>query len=131
MENIEYLKKQIFNVNPEINIHIGIYKPLNLSEFKKEKNYLIFSGIGNHQTFLAMMKKNGFKVFKDIEFPDHYNYNDFDIKNIIDEANKYNCEVITTEKDYLRIENSNSEKIKFIKSNLEIIDEEKFIKILI
>ncbi len=131
MENIEYQKKEILKINPEINIHIGIYKPVNLSEFKKDKNYLIFSGIGNHQTFLAMMKKNGFKIFKDIEFSDHYNYSELDIKNIIDEANKYNCEVITTEKDYLRIDNTNTEKIKFIKSNLDIIDEEKFIKILI
>ena len=38
MENIEYQKKEILKINPEINIHIGIYKPVNLSEFKKDKS---------------------------------------------------------------------------------------------
>ena len=40
-----------------------------------------------------------------------------------------NCKIITTEKDYLRLEKKKKNKIKFIKSELKIIDEEKLIKI--
>ena len=50
---------------------------------------------------------------------------------IITQAKKLNCEIITTEKDYLRFENLKFNEIKFIKSKLKIIDEEKFIKSII
>ena len=70
-------------------------------------------------------------IFKDLEFPDHYNYTAKDLDNILNQADNLNCKVITTEKDYLRIENMNLDKIKFIKSKLKIIDENKLIKILL
>ena len=44
---------------------------------------------------------------------------------------KLNCKIITTEKDYLRLNKKIFKKIKFIKSELKIIDEEKLIKFLI
>ena len=133
LENIEKLKVEILKINPNINIHIGKYEPLNLNEFSKNDKYLIFSGIGNHQTFVKMIKNYGLNIFKDHEFPDHYEYTDKDINNILNEANDLNCKIITTEKDYLRI---NSEKkslsnINFIKSELKIIDEKKLIECII
>ncbi len=127
LENIEVLKEKLFKINSKINIHLGKYHPLNLSEFKKNKRYLIFSGIGNHKTFVAMLKKYGLNVIKDIEFPDHYKYSKTDINNILLEANTLNCEIITTEKDELRIKNNDSNKIKSIRSELQIIDEDKFL----
>ena len=36
---------------------------------------------------------------------------------------KYNAHIITTEKDYLRLENFNRNKILYIKSSLNISDE--------
>ena len=71
---------------------------------------------------------NGINVFKDIEFPDHYHYTNVDIKEILLEAKKLNCKIITTEKDYLRLENFNLKEINYLRSELKIIDEEKFIK---
>ena len=68
LENIEEIKKQISNINPKITIHIGIYVPLNLNEFENKENYLIFSGIGNHKTFVSMLKKNKLNIIKEIEF---------------------------------------------------------------
>ena len=35
------------------------------------------------QTFISMLKINNFKDFKDIEFPDHYNYSKSDVDKII------------------------------------------------
>ena len=133
LENIEKLKVEILKINPNINIHIGKYEPLNLNEFSKNDKYLIFSGIGNHQTFVKMIKNYGLNIFKDHEFPDHYEYTDKDINKILNEANDLNCKIITTEKDYLRI---NSEKkslsnINFIRSELKIIDEKKLIECII
>ncbi|MDC0167525.1 tetraacyldisaccharide 4'-kinase, partial [Candidatus Pelagibacter sp.] len=74
LENIDYLTKEIHKINSNINIHLGKYEPVNLDDFKKNKRYLVFSGIGNHQTFVSMIKKNGLEVLKDLEFSDHYAY---------------------------------------------------------
>ena len=96
---MKYLK-----INPKINIHFGKYEPINLNEFNKNDKYFVFSGIGNHQTFISMIKKNGFNILKDLEFPDHYKYKKKDIEKIINlEAKKLNCKIITTEKDYFKI----------------------------
>ena len=127
LENLDNIKKQIFEINSKINIHIGKYEPLNLDEFDKKNKYLVFSGIGNHQTFISMIKDFGLNVYKEIEFADHYTYTNNDINQIIKDANEMNCKIITTEKDYLRLENNNTDKIKFLQSGLKIIDEQKLI----
>jgi len=130
-KHLSDIKKDILKINPNINIHVGIYQPLNLHEFNKNDQYLVFSGIGNHQTFTSMIKENGLNISKDIEFPDHYKYTDSDIEQIIDQANALNSKIITTEKDYLRLENYKPKEIKFIKSTLRIIDEKKLISTII
>ena len=94
-------------------------------------SYFLFSGIGNHQTFVSMLKNNGLKIIKDIEFPDHYEYTETDINNILIEAKNLECQIITTEKDYFRLRNNNLDKFKIIKSELKIIDEDNFVKSLI
>ena len=131
LENLDKLKKEILTINPDININLGKYEATNINEFRKENNYFVFSGIGNHNTFISMLKNYGLIILKDFEFPDHYKYSKKDLDPIITQAKKLNCEIITTEKDYLRFENLKFSEIKFIKSKLKIIDEEKFIKSII
>ena len=131
LENIDSLKKQINKLNPNISIHLGKYEPTNIDEFKKNEKYLVFSGIGNHHTFVSMVKKNGLVVLKDLEFPDHYSYTKQDIKNILNKANELNCSVITTEKDFQKFNILSDNKIKIMKIDLKIIDEDKFINSII
>ena len=124
-ENIENIKKYIHEIDPNINIYQGEYIPLNINEFDKKNKYLVFSGIGNHKTFISMLKINDINVVKDIEFPDHYKYSTKEIDNIISISKKLDCKIITTEKDYMRLNNNN--EINYIKSELEIINEENFL----
>tara|TARA_Y100000591_G_scaffold69063_1_gene57289 strand:+ start:2458 stop:3390 length:933 start_codon:yes stop_codon:yes gene_type:complete len=130
LENLENLKQQILEINPEINIHIGKYEPINLEKFDNKDKYIIFSGIGNHQTFSSMIKKNGLIVIKEYEFPDHYSYTKKDIDQILNYARNQNCKIITTEKDYVRLGKFKTDQIKFIKSELKIIDEQKLLKLI-
>ena len=131
LENLEEIKAKILKINSKINIHLGKYEILNLDEFKTEDDYLVFSGIGNHSTFIAMLKNNGFKIKKHLEFSDHYKYSEKDLNKIITEAELLKCKIITTEKDYLRLDKKGISKIKFIKSELKIIDEEKLTRCII
>ena len=131
LENLENIKRHIFKINPNINLHIGKYIPLNINEFNKDNKYLVFSGIGNHKTFVSMLKDYGINVVKDIEFPDHYKYTNYDINKIIDLSNDLDYKIITTEKDYLRLDRDKIDNINFIKSELKILDEDKLISTIL
>ena len=130
LTNLESIKKEILKINPQSNILTAIYVPLNLHEFDKKEKYLVFSGIGNHESFVSMLKSNGLNIIKDLEFPDHYNYSDQIIYDITSQAKKLNCKILTTEKDFLRLKDNNSNEIKFIKSELKINNENNFLNIL-
>ena len=131
LENLENLKNKLLRINPELIIHVGKYVALNINEFSRKDNYLVFSGIGNHQTFISMIKNYDLNIKKDIEFPDHYKYSIADIDNILKEAKSLNCKILTTEKDFLRLNYKNLSQINFIKSELKILDENKLIKSLL
>ena len=131
LENIDEIKKQILKINPIINIYLGRYEPVNLFEFNKNDKYIVFSGIGNHQTFISMLKNYGLNIIYDFEFPDHYHYTKKDIDNILKSAEKSNCKIITTEKDFLRMNNINHKEIKCLKSELKIHNEEKILSFII
>ena len=126
-ENLENIKEYILKINPTINIYEGRYVALNINEFDKKNKYLAFSGIGNHKTFISMLKANKFDIIKELEFPDHYSYSNDDIEKIISFSKKSNCKIITTEKDYNRLSQNLNKEIKFIKSELEIVNEEYFL----
>jgi tetraacyldisaccharide 4'-kinase len=121
-ESLIAIKDQIKKINPYMNINSGKYTPLNIDEFDKNQSYLVFSGIGNHKTFVEMLKNNKLKILSDLEYPDHYQYSKKDFDEIIINAKKYNAHIITTEKDYLRLENFNRNEILYIKSSLNILD---------
>ena len=130
-ESLITIKEQIIKINPNMNINSGKYKPLNINEFDKNQSYLVFSGIGNHKTFIEMLKNNKLKIVSDLEYPDHYQYSKKDFYEIVMKAKKYDAKIITTEKDYLRLDSLDKTKVLFIKSTLKILDEKKLTKTLI
>lgn len=130
-ESLIAIKEQIKRINPNININSGKYTPLNIGEFDKDQNYLVFSGIGNHKTFVEMLKNNKLKIVSDLEYPDHYQYSKKDFDEIIINAKKFNAHIITTEKDYLRLENLNRKEIFYVKSSLDVSDEKNLTNKLI
>ena len=131
LENLDDIKNYIYKINSNIDLHIGKYVPQNIEEFDKHINYLVFSGIGNHQTFVSMLREYKFNILKDIEFPDHYTYSKYDINKIQKISNDLNCQVLTTEKDYLRLDKDKIHNINFIRSELKILDEEKLMSTIL
>ena len=131
LENLENIKKYILTINSKINVHIGKYVPTNISELNNKDKYLVFSGIGNHKTFVSMIKNYGLNIVKDIEFADHYDYTDNDVKKLFKLAEIMNVKILTTEKDFLRLRGRSNNNIKIIKSELQIIDEDKLINTLL
>ena len=130
-ENLINIKSQIKRINHKININQGKYIPLNIKDFNKEYNYLVFSGIGNHKTFVNMLKNNNLKIIDDLEYPDHYQYSKKDFYEITNKAKKYAAKIITTEKDYFRLDSFDKSEILFIKTTLEILNEKNLTQMLI
>ena len=97
----------------------------------KKKKYLVFSGLGNPEEFERTLKKNKFNIKKNIVFPDHYNYKKKDIDKIKKVAKIQKLNIITTEKDYLRIKKKFRKNIFFLKVNLRISDTKYFSNFLL
>ena len=119
----EIIKKQ----NPLIKIFQMSLNPKNMQNFDLRQKYLIFSGIGDPKNFKKVLLDNNFKVIKEIIFPDHYDYQKDDIDKIRSEAEKLNASIVTTEKDFVKINKIDSKKINFLKISLEFDKEVELI----
>ena len=71
---------------------------------------------------------NGINIHEKIKFPDHYNFIKKDLDNLIKKSRENNAILLTTEKDYLRIDNEFRKNINFIKIKLEIENEDNLIE---
>jgi tetraacyldisaccharide 4'-kinase len=128
-ENTKKIRSQIKKYSPKIKIFEIMYNPINIKKFRDNKNYLIFSGIGNPETFKKTLTLNKIKVIKSIVFPDHYQYTNNDIIKLKQLSKKLKAKILTTEKDFMRIRN-NKKKINFIKVNLLIKEKKNLINFL-
>jgi tetraacyldisaccharide 4'-kinase len=106
------------------------YIPTNIDQFDTTKKYIVFSGIGNPETFKETLLSNKFNIIKEIIFPDHYSYTQTDIDKIQLQAKDLNAEIITTEKDFVKIDTYKNANIDFLKIELKIKDEEELIAYL-
>lgn len=91
------------------------------------KTYFGFAGIGHPDKFLRTLEKNNIKLCGFKGFPDHHPYSDQDISNLYERAAKHNAELITTEKDHLRLSRRNQEKITAYPIAIEWHNEEKLV----
>ena len=123
-------KLLIKKYNKDIKIFESTYSPINIKKFDINEKYLVFSGIGNPESFKEILMKNKFNIIKEIIFPDHYNYTQDDIDEIKTQAKKLNATIITTEKDYTKINSSNYDDIKFLQIDLKIKNEIELINYL-
>ena len=125
------LIKKIKIYNEKIRIFSGQYILKNKKSLNLKFKYLAFAGIGNPENFFSLLKQNNIKVGKTMIFPDHYNYNSYDINNIIKLAKKSNLKIITSEKDYAKIKKFKKSNINKTVIDLEITEPKNFKNYLI
>jgi len=124
------IKNSIKKIGENIKIFETYYKPINLHKFNIDDNYIIFSGIGDPNSFKKTLLKNKFKIIKEINFPDHYQYKKEDIEYIKLVAANLNAKIITTEKDFVKISKENLDKINFLEIDLVIKEQDKLISFI-
>ncbi len=129
-DNFKKFQQLLKNYNPNIQIFKTYYKPTNLEKFDKRENYLLFSGIGNPNSFKKILLENNFNIVDDIIFPDHFEYKEKDLQKIKARADKLMAQIVTTEKDYVKINENFRSKINFLKIELEIDHQENFLNFI-
>ncbi len=104
--------KELSNFREKIFILTPAYK---ITE-KPNKKYVAFTGIAYPQKFFNGLNQLKFNAVEEISFPDHYLYNDRDLKKLEILAKENSAQLITTEKDYVRIfpEQKNIHTLKMI-----------------
>jgi len=121
------IENEIFKISKKIKIFYSKYKPQNINEFENKK-IICFAGIGNPINFFDLLKENGLNLLEQISFPDHYNYSETELDNLIRKTKENNAILLTTEKDYLRINKEHRKNIYFLKIKIEIENKNNFIE---
>ena len=122
------IEKQINKIK-ENNIFYTKYVPKNISNFSNKK-IIAFAGIGNPINFFELIKDNNLNLIDYRSFPDHYNFSEKDLNDLILKAKNNDAILLTTEKDYFRINNSFKNSIEKLEVKLEIENKDYFIKLL-
>ena len=129
-EDTSDLKLLIKKYNKNIKIFETYYKPININKFNDKNKYVIFSGIGNPESFKKTLTKNNFNIIKEIKFPDHYRYTQKDIDKIKLQAINLNAKILTTEKDFVKLNDNAADGIEFLEIELVIKEENELINFI-
>ena len=127
-KNIKFESK-LLKINSNIKIFYSKYKLINQEKFEN-KDILAFAGIGNPNNFFDLLSSEGLKIKHTISYPDHYNFQKEEILKIIKYAQKNKYTILTTEKDYLRIEKYKLPEINFCGIDLNILKKEELLKLI-
>tara|TARA_Y100000590_G_scaffold314677_1_gene355803 strand:- start:1107 stop:2036 length:930 start_codon:yes stop_codon:yes gene_type:complete len=121
------IEDEILKKNKNIKIFYTIHKAENVMKFRDRK-IIAFAGIGNPNNFFDLLRDNNINLSEKISFPDHYPYSQKVLQNLQDKSSKQNATLLTTEKDFFRINKNFRNNIDYLKIIVELENKEKFIE---
>ena len=126
-KNLEFENK-LKEEKKDLKIFYSKYKIKNLDKFKNKK-VIAFAGIGNPSNFFDLLKENNLDLKKTYSFPDHHNYSDKDFKYLL-KKNELGELLVTTEKDYSRLNEKMKKNFDYVEVDLEIENKNEFINFI-
>ena len=118
--------------NNKIKIFYATFKPdIKIIKNFKNKKIIAFAGIGFPNKFYNLLKKMNFNVLETKDFPDHHIYKKNELNLLVQKSKLLNATLVTTEKDYVKIDEMEDEikrNISPFPVKLKIQKEEIFIK---
>ena len=115
-------KISLIKKNEKLPIFYSKYKIKEIEKYKNKK-IIAFAGIGNPSNFFDLLKENNLDLVKTFTFPDHHKFSDKDFEMLNKEKSDL---LLTTEKDFCRINNEQKKLCSYIEIDLEIENKEKF-----
>ena len=126
-KNLEFENK-IKEINKNIKIFYSKYTIKDLDKFKNKK-VVAFARIGNPSNFFKLLKENNINIKKTYSFPDHHNYSKKDYDYLI-KLSEEGVLLVTTEKDYSRLNDKMKKSFDYVKIKLEIENKNEFINLI-
>ena len=123
------IENEIYKEKKNIKIYYSKYKPIDINKFKN-KSIIAFAGIGNPTNFFDLLKENNLLLKEVFYYPDHYNFSQKELDNLINKAKVNNAILLTTEKDYFRINDNYKKNIEYLKIELEIENKSSLIELI-
>jgi tetraacyldisaccharide 4'-kinase len=128
---------KIRRYNPSAPIFFSYYRPLDLVNIRgdimsiediKGKALFLFSGLASPSSFRPLVERYGARIISELTYPDHFYYSKEDIDNIKEKASGLGADMlVTTEKDIVRIPNSESQtQIYALRIEFVIEDKERW-----
>lgn len=96
----------------------------------KGKKIFAFAGIGRPQKFRESLEAAGAVIDGWKEFPDHFPYDDEDLKEIVAAADAQGAMLITTAKDHVRIPEKLAQRVQKFSVHLEWQDASKVVPLI-
>ena len=119
-------------INNKIKIFYATFEPdIKIIKTFKNKKIIAFAGIGFPNKFYNLLKKIHFNVLETKDFADHHIYKKNELNLLIQKSKLLNATLVTTEKDYVKIDEMEDEikrNISPFPVKLKIQKEEIFIK---
>ena len=125
-KNLEFENKIKKTFKKEIKIFYSKYKIKNMENLQN-KEITAFAGIGNPSNFFDLLKENNLNLKKTYSFPDHHFYSQKDFDKIIGDST---TKVVTTEKDYYRMNDEQKKNCYCVVVDLEIENKDEFINLI-
>ena len=105
------------------------YKKIDIINLNS-RNIIAFCGLGFPDSFFNHLTALGLVIKEKFIFRDHHYYTDEEIRDMIRISKKKKIDLVTTEKDIVKIPKKFHCNIKVAKLDIEIESEEKFLKFI-
>ena len=89
---------------------------------------LAFAGIGRPARFFVTVRQSGGNLVHWLAFADHHAYSQNDLTKLQEDAGRLGAQLITTQKDWVRLPTEWRERIKFLPVTIELDDDSGFAK---
>lgn len=96
----EYLNNTIPDHIPIISAKFNI---INENKIFRGQKITAFAGIAYPEKFFNSLREQGAKIVKEITYPDHHIFDENDLLNLVEIANKTKSILVSTQKDFVRV----------------------------
>jgi len=120
----EYLMQIIPDHIPVIAAKFNIN---NQNKIFKGQKIIAFAGIAYPEKFFESLREQGAKIIKEVTYPDHHIFDENDLLNLAEIANKTESILVSTKKDFVRIPKSYRSLVNTLEGEI-VFENEDLIK---
>ncbi len=114
-KNLHWIRQRLTSIKPDALIFEAVHHPIHFADLKRNRympleeikghRVAALSAIGDPHSFEKMIENLGAQIFLAARFDDHHNYTEAELTEFIQRCKAVGVrEIVTTQKDYYRIE---------------------------